>query len=272
MMMLRPRVNNGRPLLGLVAALVALAWVTFVLWSRSPYGRFLDHEELSLGGVEGAGPYLALLGAFVAGWTLMIAAMMLPTTLPLIALFQMVISHREDRLRLTSILIAGYVAVWSAVGVLLHAADLGLHVAVESNHVLAENARLIPSAAFLAAGAYQFSSWKHFCLEKCRSPFSFVVGHWQGGGAALNALRLGLHHGLFCAGCCWLLMLLMFAFGVGNAGWMLVLGAVMAVEKNVSWGRKLTRPVGFILLVAGLALLAVHVDLSTACAHEAEAC
>jgi predicted metal-binding membrane protein len=80
--------------------------------------------------------------------------------------------------------------------------------------------------------------------------------HWHGVRHGLNAFLLGAHHGLFCVGCCWALMLLMFAFGAGSLGWMLLLAAVMAVEKNVSWGRRISRPLG-VALLAWAALLAV---------------
>jgi predicted metal-binding membrane protein len=76
----------------------------------------------------------------------------------------------------------------------------------------------------LAAGLYQFTPLKYRCLDKCRSPLSFIIGHWRGSQEKTQAFRLGAHHGLFCVGCCWSLMLLMFAVRAGNLGWMLVLG------------------------------------------------
>ena len=84
----------------------------------------------------------------------------------------------------------------------------------------------------MLAGLYQFTPLKYACLDKCRSPLSFITEHWRGSHERTQAFRLGVHHGLFCIGCCWSLMLLMFAVGVGNLGWMLVLGALMAIEKT----------------------------------------
>jgi predicted metal-binding membrane protein len=81
---------------------------------------------------------------------------------------------------------------------------------------------------------------------------SFITEHWRGRHEAAQAFALGLHHGLFCLGCCWLLMLLMFVVGMGSLGWMLALGTVMAVEKNFPWGRRLSTPLGVTLLGAGL--------------------
>ncbi len=88
---------------------------------------------------------------------------------------------------------------------------------------------------------------------------SFVTEHWRGSRERSRSFLLGAHHGLFCVGCCWSLMLVMFAVGLGSLGWMLALGAVMAVEKNVSWGRKLSAPLGAVLIWCGLALGAVAV-------------
>jgi predicted metal-binding membrane protein len=109
------------------------------------------------------------------------------------------------------------------------------------------------------AGLFQFSSFKYHCLDKCRTPFSFIAEHWHGAAPRFGALRLGIDHGIFCVGCCWAIMLLMFVVGTGSVGWMLMLGAVMAVEKNVRWGRKLIAPLGLGLLLWSGAVVAEHV-------------
>jgi predicted metal-binding membrane protein len=100
------------------------------------------------------------------------------------------------------------------------------------------------------AGLFQFTHLKYRCLDKCRTPFSFLAQHWHGPAPRRSAFRLGLHHGLYCVGCCWAIMLLMFVIGTGNVGWMLGLGAVMALEKNAPWGSRLSRPLGGALLIA----------------------
>lgn len=99
-----------------------------------------------------------------------------------------------------------------------------------------------------AAGAFQFSKLKHRCMDKCRTPPSFVIEHWRGHAQGRHVFALGVHHGLFCVGCCWALMLLMFALGTRSLGWMLLLAAVMATEKNVRWDRRLSTPFGLALL------------------------
>jgi predicted metal-binding membrane protein len=113
---------------------------------------------------------------------------------------------------------------------------------------------------------------KHFCIKKCQSPYAFIAEHWHGHKPRWDAFWLGLHHGLFCVGCCWSLMLVMFGVGMGNLAWMLVLGTVMAVEKNLPWGRRLSAPLGVLLLAVGLALVLVNVGVTAACAHDGGPC
>ena len=229
-----PTVSDRRPFFAAFAGLIALMWLSLWLWGRSEHGRFLSHEELGAGAVGESYTVLALL--FVAGWTLMTVAMMLPTSLPLVALFHSFVRARPNRVRLTALLVAGYLSVWTLFGVLVHFGDARLHEAVERIPRLEANAWAIGAGTILLAGAYQLSPLKYHCLDKCRSPLSFVMEHWRGGRGEAESFRLGVHHGLYCLGCCWSLMLLMFAVGVGNLAWMLALGAVMAVEKNVPWG------------------------------------
>jgi predicted metal-binding membrane protein len=247
-----PRVRDDKLFLSLMGGLIALAWLTLWIWSESPYGRFLSHEE---GGAAGLGEgYLALLLVFVAGWTLMTVAMMLPTSLPLVAVFRSLVRRRPNAGSLVALVVAGYVSVWTFFAFAVHLGDQGIHAAAERSGWLEANAWVIGASTVLLAGAYQFTPLKYHCLDKCRSPLGFVLGNWHGGRGSVEAFRLGMHHGVFCLGCCWSLMLVMFAVGVGNVAWMLALGAVMAVEKNVPWGRRLSAPVGLLLLGFGLAL------------------
>jgi predicted metal-binding membrane protein len=244
----RVAVDGRRPFVLSLLGLVSLAWLTLWLWGQSPYGRFLSHEGID---AAGGGRLLALV--FVAGWTLMIVAMMLPSSLPVVVMFAMLTRQRPDRLQLVSLVLLGYLATWATFGAVVHAGDLGLHALVRQVDWLGNHASLIGGLTLLAAGAYQFSSLKYRCLEKCRSPLSFITEHWRGRGERGQAFRLGVHHGLFCVGCCWLLMVLMFAVGIGSLGWMLTLGAVMALEKNVSWGTRISAPLGIALIIAGIA-------------------
>jgi predicted metal-binding membrane protein len=239
-----------------MAALIALTWLALAIWSASPYARFLDHGALGELGSAFSTQYLVFLLLFVVGWTLMTVAMMLPTSMPLVTLFRRLTRRRPDRLRLVVLLVVGYLGIWVLFGGLAHLGDLFVHGAVEHSAWLGANAWVIGAGTIMLAGIYQFTPLKYKCLDKCRSPLSFIAEHWRGSQEALQAFRLGVHHGLFCIGCCWSLMLLMFVVGVGNLGWMLALATVMAVEKNMPWGRKISAPLGIALVGWSLVLVA----------------
>ena len=234
-----------------LGGLIVLAWIALFVWGLSPYGSFLSHEGLGDGAITDG--YVVLL--FVAGWVLMTVAMMLPTSWPLLMLFNTMTRRRPDHRRLVALVIGGYLGVWTTFGFVAHSGDRLLHEFVESNAWLSTHEWLIPAGILLLAGVYQFMPLKYKCLEKCRSPFAFIAESWHGADAGKESWWLGVRHGLFCLGCCWSLMLLMFAVGVGNLMWMLLLAAIMAMEKNASWGRKLSAPVGIWLITSGMSAI-----------------
>jgi predicted metal-binding membrane protein len=244
-----PRVRSQPVFFTAFAGLVAVSWASLWALGHSPYGDLAHAHGAPARGVLPV--YLSL-----AGWTLMIVAMMLPTTAPLVALFHSFVRTRANRIRLTALLVAGYLWVWTLVGFVVYAANQLIRQVVEQSAGLEANLWAVGAAVLLLAGLYQFTSLKHKCLEKCRSPLSFIMEHWRGGRGEQEAFHLGLRHGIFCIGCCWSLMLLMFVVGVGSLGWMLALAALMAVEKNVPWGRRLSAPLGVLLIAVGVALLA----------------
>jgi predicted metal-binding membrane protein len=246
-----PRVRDQRPFVAALAGVVALTWLSLWTLGRSPYAQLAHAHGGSSNGTWTV--YLSL-----AGWTLMIAAMMLPTTFPLVALFHSIVRKRANRIRLTTLLVVGYLWIWTLFGFVVYAGNHLVHGAVDQSAWLSANAWVIGSGTVLVAGLYQFTPLKHKCLEKCRSPMSFIMEHWHGGREEQDAFHLGMHHGLFCIGCCWSLMLLMFAVGVGNLTWMLALGAVMAVEKNLPWGRRLSVPLGILLISSAAVLITTH--------------
>ena len=253
----------------LVGALAATAWAVLALWSASPYARYLDHgrwleapwlDELCRA-VPGAAPFLAVAVPallYAAAWLLMIVAMMLPTTLPLLRVFARVTADRPDARRLVALAIAGYVLAWGGFGLLAHAADFGLHAAAAGSAWLSTHGWAVGVSVLALAGAFQFSSLKYRCLDRCRTPFGFVNARWHGSKPAREALRVGFDHGVFCVGCCWALMLVTFVVGMGSLGWMLLLAALMAAEKNLPAGRRLAAPVGVGLLLAAGVVLAAH--------------
>jgi len=248
--------RRRRLFLPLIVGLVALAWASLFLWEASPWGRYLEHGDWTEVGLAGricsaiwGGTWLAPVLIYAGGWLLMSAAMMLPTALPLLAIFERLTEPRGDRAALRALVVAGYLAVWSSFGLAAHLIDVGLHTLVSRSAWLAANGWMVGAAVLALAGAFQFSALKYHCLDKCRTPFSFVHAHWRDRHPGWESFRLGVDHGLFCVGCCWAIMLIMFVVGAGSVGWMLMLGAVMAVEKNAAWGRRISAPLGAGLLV-----------------------
>jgi predicted metal-binding membrane protein len=235
-----------------VGGLAAAAWLALAVWGASPYGRYLDHDGLIGSGLNDA----ALLGLFLGGWLLMLVAMMLPSTFSLVGLFVGVVAHRPDRRGTVASLLGGYVVVWLGAGVVALGADSVLHGLADHVGWIARNHWGVAAATVAVAGAYEFSALKERCLEQCRSPRLLIFAVWRGQRPMAEAFRLGARHGRYCVGCCWALMLVMFAMGLGSLGWMLLLGAVMAAEKNALWGADLTVPLGGALLVAAVALAA----------------
>jgi predicted metal-binding membrane protein len=232
---------------GAFAALVGGAWLALGLLGASAYAPYVSHEILS----DARWPAPARVAIFVGGWLLMTVAMMLPSSLPLVTVFRTVARSAP----LVALLLLGYLWIWTLFGLLAFLVDGALHIVAEESSWLAARPHAVPAAVLLTAGLFQFSPLKQSCLEKCRSPLGFVIGHWRDARRRLNAFTLGVRHGLFCLGCCWALMLLMFGASGVDLGWMLALGAVMFLEKAVRWGTWVTKPVGGVLTVWGLALL-----------------
>lgn len=251
--------------IGLISTMAGLAWLLLGLWSASPDGRYLNpgftqgfFSEVGQG-LPGDRGLLSLVGH--AGlWVLMCVAMMLPTTLPLLVIWRRLVSRHRDRLLLLGLVIAGYLSVWLGFGLIAHGADAGLHQLIRASSWSSSHRWMLGVATFGLAGLFQFSPLKNYCLERCRSPLGMVMAAWQGEGLRRQAWLLGINHGLFCLGCCWALMLLMFVVGMGNLGWMLLLGAVMALEKNVSWGDRLSVAFGVVLLVGAIAIAASNLN------------
>ncbi|WP_427131156.1 DUF2182 domain-containing protein [Pseudarthrobacter sp. S9] len=188
------------------------------------------------------------LAGFLAAWTLMMAAMMLPALAPLTSMYlrsiSAVPSSRVKAAR-TMALLSGYLATWIGFGVLAYAATvLTAMMAADAPDL----APWVGAGLILAAGVYQLTPLKDFCLSHCRSPMAFLL-HVSGYKGRFRDLQVGLYHGLYCIGCCWGLMVVLIAVGVMNLAWMVVLAATILLEKTWKHGRAFSRVTGVSLIV-----------------------
>ena len=235
---------------GPVVAAIAAAWALAVAAEVTGAAHALHHDSL----IEGGPPLPVALLLFLLAWQAMVAAMMLPSSLPLIRLFDAVSRQQEHGARARAAFLGGYAAVWTGFGALAFLGDVGVHRVVDAVPAVAERPWLVAGATLSLAGAFQFSELKERCLSKCRAPGPYLLAHYRRGPAA--GFRLGLGHGLYCLGCCWALMLVMFAAGVATLWWMAALTAVMVYEKTGRHGATLTPLVGMWLLGLGAVVFA----------------
>jgi len=201
------------------------------------------------GGMRGMTGTMGLsFGAFLAVWALMMAAMMLPTVAPFAGLFTRTFgSHRTRR---TMQLAAGYLLVWTLAGVPAYLLARLAGSVVEGRPAAA---RMIAVAIFAGCGVYQLTPAKERCLVKCRSPLGSVLRYANFRGR-LRDVRVGMHHGLFCLGCCWAFMAALIALGLMNVVAMVVLTAVVLLEKTWEWGRALRVGLGVVALALAMAV------------------
>ena len=240
-----------------LAALVALAWLWLIAAPPGGHAMGGSHGGMAMPAMA-VEPWSAgyLLPAF-AMWALMMVAMMLPSAAPMILLYSRVAgrAERQGRLPPISVFTLAYVGVWTGFSA---AAALAQALLVASGLVgamtLAVGEARVAGALLLLAGLYQLIPLKRACLDQCRSPLSFIM-RWSRPGIA-GALRLGTLHGLYCLGCCWALMLLLFVGGVMNLAWIAALALLVLVEKIAPPSLRIRPVVATLLLVAGALLLA----------------
>jgi predicted metal-binding membrane protein len=186
--------------------------------------------------------------ALVAMWAVMMTAMMLPSTLPMMLTFVRLNAHQREGTRARAF-IGGYVLVWSTFGAIATALQWVLQWMDWVDPMIVSTSRPLSATLLLVAGIYQFSPLKRMCLAQCRSPFAFLLAEWRPG--ARGALAMGLRHGTLCTGCCWALMLLLFVGGVMNIAWIAVLALAVAIEKLAPTGDLLGQLLGVLLIAAG---------------------
>lgn len=234
----------------LIWGVVAAAWALALLLPALGHGDLVSHHAV----LEGRSlPPASTLLLFLVAWQVMTGAMMLPSSLPMLQIFARTSRAQvHPRLAMT-VFLAAYFAVWTAFAVVALAGDAGLHLLIDRWAWLGARPWLIAGSVLLLAGAFQYSPLKERCLDACRSPVNFVWRYYDRGLPA--AWRLGIRHGLFCLGCCWALMLTMFAVGVGSLTWMAALTGVMLIEKTARRGRRLVPLIGAALLIWGALVL-----------------
>jgi predicted metal-binding membrane protein len=166
-------------------------------------------------------------------WALMMAAMMLPSALPMVQMFARMANAQSPRanVMLSSVFVSGYLAVWSSFSIAVTLAQWGLLELRLVTAMMVSASSWLSGLLLLGAGIYQFTPFKELCLNKCRTPLGFLMSEWRPG--IRGAFHMGLSHGAYCVGCCAMLMLLLFVLGVMNLTWIAVLSLVVLVEKTL---------------------------------------
>jgi predicted metal-binding membrane protein len=206
-------------------------------------------------GMAGSSWSVGGLATFVLAWAVMMAAMMFPAAAPMVLLFRTVATQRQasgNTFVPTWMFVAGYLLVWTAVGVITWVVVRGLSDLVGRLDAPARATwgPLALGAVLIGAGIYQLTPLKRLCLDHCRSPFAFVMQHWREGYG--GALRMGMVHSLYCMGCCWALFAVLVAAGVMSLAWMLLLTLVVFAEKVLPGGQRTSRVVGVAFLILGV--------------------
>src|SRR5947209_13774937 len=218
---------------GSVALLVALSWA------------FLMRGA-------GMGAMAPPLGALILMWWLMMVAMMLPSATPAVLLYARIREQRgaDGAVVQPWVFVLGYLAVWLIFSIVAATVQLVL-----ARATMGLSDPRVAGAVLISAGLYQLSSLKSACLQQCRSPAEFLSRNWRPG--ASGAMRLGVLHGTYCVGCCWMLMALLFVGGVMNFAWIAVLALIVGVEKLVPRGEWIGRAAGVALIAWGVVRIAL---------------
>jgi predicted metal-binding membrane protein len=238
-----PRERNL--ILGSLLLLAAAAWV-LLIWQST-----VMDDEMSL--TMGMSAPL-----FIALWVVMMIAVMFPTAAPMILMFNRIHNQRREKGQSfvpTWIFVAAYLLVWSAAGLFAYAlAVLGDELADQSMWLM-DNAARFGGVLLIAAGLYQLSPLKDVCLSKCRSPVSFILHSWRDG--YWGSFRMGLEHGAYCLGCCWLLFVILFPLGMMKIAVLAGITALIFVEKSTKWGRQIASLAAVSLIVYGAVVILI---------------
>lgn len=238
---LGPALAAARTRLGLIVLLLALATVAW--WSTTTRMRGMD---------EGPGTDVGALAWFLGVWIVMMAAMMLPSVAPTVALHARMTRRRSPVAPLA--FATGYLVTWTAAGALAYGAFVLGRALLGDALAWDEAGRWAAGGTLVLAAVYELTPLKDVCLAKCRSPLGFLLGSWRDGVG--GALSMGMRHGAWCVGCCWALMAALFALGAMSLAWMAFVAALIAIEKLLPWGRPVTVGTAALLLALGILLVA----------------
>ena len=230
-------------------------------------------EGAGLGmGMAMASPTMGLSApAFLAIWVVMMVAMMFPTAAPMILTFHRIGSGKRQRGEApasTWLFVAGYMLVWTAAGVVAYFGAIAAEIAAARLAVSAATAARVGGALLIAAGLYQLTPLKNVCLAKCRSTIGFVLTSWRDG--PVGAVLMGLVHGAYCLGCCWLLFVILFPLGIMNLAAMALITLIVFAEKALAWERIAVYGATAALVCYGAFVLAMPRTLPTFTASKPE--
>jgi len=238
-----------------LAVVVALLALSLFAW-LSTVDQAISMRAMVMGlGQIGSGAQGDMsVGVFFVMWVTMMVAMMLPTVAPIVLAYLAVTRRRGGGVHLTFVFIAGYLLVWSAIGVVPFVAYEQM-ARIDAEAGRSAWLAVLAGAILIAAGAYQFTRWKRVCFEHCQSPFAFVAMHDFGSGA-IGALRAGVVHGAYCLGCCWALTSVLLAVGLMNLVWMAGIFSIFVIEKSWRHGLIVAKVAGAVLIALGAAAIA----------------
>ena len=246
--------RDRRVVVGSLVLVVVLAWA-YLWYDAAAMQRMAAGGALSMPGTPSAAGPGALAMVF-AMWAIMMAGMMLPSAAPTIVLYASMVRRNAERGRILPaawIFAGGYLAVWTAFSLAATLLQAGLDRALLLTPMMTSASASLSGALLVTAGVFQWTPLKHACLRQCRQPLQFLLTRWRDG--ARGAFRMGAEHGLYCLGCCWALMLLLFVAGVMNLLWVALIAAFVLAEKLLPAGAWTARVAGFVLVGAGVTLL-----------------
>jgi predicted metal-binding membrane protein len=255
-----PLVRQQRVLLAALLGLAAAGWAVLVWQANRPGLAMSDREgEMAMGAPSTLDLTAGMsAGLFLAMWVAMMAAMMFPTAAPMALMFARVHAGKRRRGQSfvpTWVFTGAYLALWTAFGAVAYLLASAASAQLGKSEWLAGNAARIAAVAIVLAGVYQLTPLKGVCLRHCRSPLAFVTQHWREGRA--GSFLMGLQHGLYCLGCCWLLFVLLFPVGVMNLAAMLLITALIFAEKVLPAGERTARVAAAALIGYGVLVLAL---------------